>query len=75
MRRTGEVMNLAKEMHAFTAVTVSSLPPCGEELEKGVSPGFSARGLPPFLTLPRKGGGDAVVFAEGFSIQSGGVFA
>ncbi|QOZ28962.1 hypothetical protein XH93_39470 [Bradyrhizobium sp. CCBAU 51753] len=35
-----------------------SLPPCGGELERGVSHKHRPRGLPLSLTLPRKGGGN-----------------
>src|SRR3981189_3625693 len=72
-RRTDEVMNLANEMHAFTAVMVGSLPPCGGELERGVSLELRARGLPLSLALPHKGGGNAVAFADRCVVHSGGV--
>jgi hypothetical protein len=70
-RRTGEGMNLAIEMDAFTAMTVRSLPPCGGEPERGVSPGFGVRGLLLSLALPRKGGGNAAAFADGSVVLTG----
>jgi hypothetical protein len=48
---------------AFVAGKVGSLPPCGGELERGISPGLGARGLPLSLTLPHKGGGNARLLA------------
>ena len=54
---------------AFVAGKVGSLPPCGGELERGVSPGFGARGLPPSLTLPHKGGGNESASAGGHLVQ------
>ncbi len=45
------------------APAVGSLPPCGGELEKGVAT-RTAVAATPSLTLPRKGGGNAAVFAE-----------
>jgi error-prone DNA polymerase len=37
---------------------VGPLPPCGGELERGVSRESGVCGLLPSLTLPRKGGGN-----------------
>jgi hypothetical protein len=37
---------------------ICSLPPCGGEVERGVT-SSDVSGLPPSLTLPRKGGGNA----------------
>ena len=62
-RRTGEVMNLTVEIHMSATSIVGSLPPCGGELERGANPGFGARGLPLSLTLPHKGGGNAIAYA------------
>jgi len=72
MRRTGEGMTLEIEMLA--AKTAGSLPPCGGEVERGVSPGFGMRGLPPSLTLPHKGGGNAASFAAA-RVATGGSLA
>jgi hypothetical protein len=74
-RRTGEVMNLTNEMHAFTAVVVGSLPTCGGEVERGESLGLGTRGLPLSLTLPHKGGGNAMAFADRCVVHGGGAFA
>ena len=64
-------MNVAVRTEAFATRTVGPLPPCGEELERGVSPMLCAPRLPPSLTLPHKGGGNAAVFLEAACAHSG----
>src|SRR5579863_8410665 len=70
-RRIAEVMNVAWT-DAFAAYALGSHPPCGGEVERGVSLGLDARGLPPSLTSrasfahlgPRKGGGNVAAYAD-----------
>jgi hypothetical protein len=63
-RRTDDTMNLVSKMQGSAARTVGSLPPCGGEVERGVGHDLGVRGLPPSLTLPRRGGGNGEVVAD-----------
>jgi hypothetical protein len=62
-------------MNGAASGTRGSPPPCGGELERGVNPTLGIRGIPPSLTLPRKGRGNSHACAEVFAINSLGVRA
>ncbi len=68
-------MNLVRKMQGCAARTLGSLPPCGGERERGVSPDPGGRGSPPSLTLPYNGGGNAAVFAARGVADGGSAFA
>ena len=56
-----EIDWLFENLSSVAARSVCSLPPCGGELERGVATSTNLAATPS-LTLPHKGGGNAVVF-------------
>src|SRR5258708_38621463 len=81
MRRTGDQMKSVIKMHKGAVAAAGSLPPCGGEVERGVNPNRSARGLSPSLTLeselrssrPHKGGGNRHAHGAALRQNGGGI--